>query len=599
MVNLLSRLNLISPRAQQIAETISVILGVETEIVDDRFTIVAGTGKYKDLVGTKDYEARYHDSQYLYAKVLKTGQTFFIEDAATNNIYGPRDLGEIGEICCPIRSQNEVIGILALVAFNDTQRVRLLTYQKDLQEFLQNMASLLASHVAEVEAYNKLSLESERLNVIMQSINQGIIAIDQNCQITHCNQEAEKLVCLNRSEITGRFIQELWPQSSLCQVVKIGNGYQDKEEFYQYGNREIHLLVSATPILLDNQTVGAVALFRDLDEARKSAYAITNMEANLEMEQIRGIGTKINELKIQAFRVAQSNSTVLITGESGTGKELFARAIHSASPRKDRPLVIVNCGAIPENLLESELFGYAEGAFTGASKGGRPGKFEIADGGTIFLDEIGELPLHLQVKLLHVLQRKQVERVGGNKVIPVDIRVIAATNKNLEVMCAKGEFREDLYYRLSVIPFFILPLRERSEDIETLMDSFLANYCEVMSKEIKGFTSDVRKAFLTYYWPGNIRELENAVEYAVNMEISEYICLDSIPANIRAFWLKKDCPKQVSLTEQVNHYEKQLLLEYLKRVKKGELNFNQLPAVLGISRATLYRKLNQHHLLEK
>ncbi|GAB6157179.1 sigma 54-interacting transcriptional regulator [Desulfotomaculum varum] len=594
----MSRLRPISAKAQQIAETISVVLGVETEIVDNEFTIVAGTGKYKKLVGAKDYEARYHNSQYLYARVLKTGETFVIEDAACD-LYGPRDLGEIGEICCAIRLREEIIGVLALVAFDDLQRSRLLTHREDLQEFLQNMASLLASHVAEVEAYNRINIESKKLEVIIESISQGIIAVDQNCLITHCNQEAEKLTRRPKDKLIGYSVLDIWPHSPLVEVIKTGKGYKDKEEFYHHNNTKIHLLVSAAPVLLNNQALGAVALFRDLDEARKSAYAIASTERNLEINQIKGASSKIIELKNQALRVAQSNSTVLIIGESGTGKELFARAIHYASPRQDKPLVIVNCGAIPETLLESELFGYEEGAFTGARKGGRPGKFELADGGTIFLDEIGDLPLHLQVKLLHVLQRKQVERVGGNKVIPVDVRVIAATNRNLEAMCANGEFREDLYYRLSVIPFTVPPLRERREDIEILMDHFLQKYCHLMAKPIRGFSEDIRKAFLAYHWPGNIRELENAVEYAVNMEASEYICLDSIPAKIRSFWLRRDHTRQINLEEQIKHYEKQLLLGYLKQVKDGKLNFTDLPAALGISRATLYRKLKQHRLYDR
>lgn len=261
-------------------------------------------------------------------------------------------------------------------------------------------------------------------------------------------------------------------------------------------------------------------------------------------------------------------------------RPLLARAIHFASSRKERPLVVVNCGAIPETLLESELFGYEEGAFTGARKGGRPGKFELADGGTIFLDEIGDLSLHLQVKLLHVLQRKQVERIGSNKVIPIDVRILAATNRNLEVMCTKGQFREDLFYRLNVIPLSVPALRERQEDIEILMDHFLIKYSQLMSKPIQGLSDDVRRAFISYHWPGNIRELENAIEYAVNMETSEFVCLDSIPSKIKSYWLRRDQTRQINLEEQLKHYEK-----------------SQLPSTLGVSRATLYRKLKQYGLV--
>lgn len=595
----MSKMLAISNRAQQIAETISVVLGVECEIVDNEFTIIAGTGKYKESVGAKDYEARYYSSPYLYARVLQTGKTFVIEDAAGDELYGPRDLGEIGEICCPIILGDKAIGVLALVAFDNIQRTRLLTHKEGLQLFLQNMASLLASQVAEVESYNILALESMRLEVLIESISRGIIAVDQDLIITHCNHEAEILTGRNKKELIDVSIYNIWPKSLLSEVVKNGKGYKDKEEFYRHGDINIHLLVSTTPIMVDNKVLGAVALFRDLDEARKCAYAITNTERNLEIDYIKGSGSKITNLKNQALRVAQSNSTVLIIGESGTGKELFARAIHFASLRKDKPLVVVNCGAIPETLLESELFGYEEGAFTGARKGGRPGKFELADGGTIFLDEIGDLPLHLQVKLLHVLQRKQVERVGSNKVIPIDVRVIAATNKNLEAMCTKGEFREDLYYRLSVIPLSIIPLRERREDIDILMEHFLQKYCKIMSKSINSFSDDIRRAFLSYHWPGNIRELENAIEYAVNMETSQYICLDSIPAKIRSFWFRKDQTRQINLEEQLQYYEKQLLQGYLKQVKEGKTKLSDLPNALGISRATLYRKLKYYGLKEK
>jgi PAS domain S-box-containing protein len=588
-------LGAIGNTAQQVAEAISAVLEVETEILADDLTIVAGTGKYRELIGSRDEEVNYPDDSYLYTRVLRTGQTFVVEDPVKDPHYSPVYLGETGEICCPIRKDNRIIGIIALVAFDKQQRERLLQKREQLQSFLQHMAFLLASRVSEMESYSKLELTSNKLSAVLESVHYGLIAVDQDKMITHCNKVAEKLLGKPREEILGSNIEDLWPGSPLSDVLLTGRGYRDKEEFYGQPPEQMHLLVTATPIMLNNHPAGAVVSFRNMAEMRTLAYQLTGEHRRLEFEHIKGISKKLAEVKKQAAKVAQGSSTVLIRGESGTGKELFARAIHHAGPRRDKPFVIVNCGAIPETLLESELFGYEEGAFTGARKGGRAGKFELADGGTIFLDEIGDLPLHLQVKLLHVLQRRQVERVGGNKVISVNVRVIAATNRNLEEMCARGEFREDLYYRLNVIPLEIPPLRERREDIEILMEHFLSKYCTLLKKNILGFSQDVKQAFINYHWPGNVRELENAVEYAVNMEAGEVITLDSVPARIRSFWLYDDGTDS-TLKSQLINVEKDILAAYVKKIEEGTMSKGQLAKLLGISRITLYRKLKQYGL---
>ncbi|MCF0144678.1 MAG: sigma 54-interacting transcriptional regulator, partial [Firmicutes bacterium] len=241
------------------------------------------------------------------------------------------------------------------------------------------------------------------------------------------------------------------------------------------------------------------------------------------LESIISKSPEMEQVKRRAFQVAHSDSTILITGESGTGKGLLARSIHRESDRADQPFVTVNCAAIPEMLLESELFGYEKGAFTGAEKDGKPGKFQLADKGTIFLDEIGDMPLHLQVKLLNCLQNKQVDPVGGSKPVDVDVRVIAATNKELEKMIEEKTFREDLYFRLNVIPIYLPPLRERREDVDILLDFALRKFNLRLNKRIIGFSEEARRVLNKYSWPGNVREIENAVEYAVNMEDGEYI----------------------------------------------------------------------------
>lgn len=584
----MSRLGEIAATVQQVAEAISAVLEVETEILDEELTIVAGTGKYRELIGTKDDEAYCSDSHFIYTRVLKTGQAFIIEDP-TDKIYGPTLIGEIGEICCPVKLGSETIGVMGLIAFNPHQRARLLGKKEQLINFLQRMAFLLASRVSEKEAYNQVNLTSNRLRAIVESIQEGIVAVDAACRVTHCNRAAEVMIGLPKGELIDRDLREVWKDSPVEEVLKTGVGYQEKEEYYSTPQKKMHLLVTTNPINVDGKVMGAVASFRNMADVRRLAYNLTEMTQQFGFDEIKGESQQLLDAKAKAYRVAQGSSTILILAESGTGKELFARAIHYASPRRDKPLVTVNCGAIPETLLESELFGYEEGAFTGARKGGRAGKFELADGGTIFLDEIGDLPLHLQVKLLHVLQRRQVERISSNKVTPVDVRVIAATNKNLEAMVRSKEFREDLYYRLSVIPLTIPPLRERREDISILMHYFLEKHSALQEKCIKSFSHDVIDAFLAYQWPGNVRELENAIEYAVNMEEGAVISLNSVPPKLRARTGSGDGSGPFTLKDQLEQYEQELLIKY----REGKHSKTHLAKALGISRATLYRKLKE------
>lgn len=257
--------------------------------------------------------------------------------------------------------------------------------------------------------------------------------------------------------------------------------------------------------------------FKDLKDVQKLAYSITSEVDDSTFDIIVGKSKAILQVKDIAKQIATSDSTIIFLGESGTGKELFARAVHQESLRVNKPFRAINCAAIPEHLLESELFGYSEGAFTGARKKGKPGKFEMANGGTIFLDEIGDMPLHLQVKILRVLEERRVERLGSNSSLDIDVRVLAATNKNLEQMVKDGEFREDLFYRLNVIPIHIPPLRERVGDVSVLLSHFVDHYVNITGKQVRGFTPEAEACLCSYDWPGNIRELQNTVEYAINM----------------------------------------------------------------------------------
>lgn len=307
-----------------------------------------------------------------------------------------------------------------------------------------------------------------------------------------------------------------------------------------------------------------------------------------------GNSPKMQEAIRIGRKVAKSDSTVFLRGESGTGKEIMAKMIHDLSDRHEKLMISINCAAIPEALVESELFGYEEGAFTGAKKNGSVGKFELADKSTIFLDEIGDMPLHVQTKLLRVLQENKLERIGGRKQIPIDIRVICATNKNIEQMVAEGAFREDLYYRLNIIPIELPPLRKRKEDIPTLVEYYTKYYNQKLKKHISVVSSEVLQTLMSYDWPGNVRELKNIIEYLANIVEGEEVTLSSLPDHIvlRSGKGYEDW----SLDEIICDYEKRVILSMMKEGKAGD-DKEYLAEALKISRATLYRKLKKHGLI--
>jgi DNA-binding NtrC family response regulator len=338
--------------------------------------------------------------------------------------------------------------------------------------------------------------------------------------------------------------------------------------------------------------------FRNLEEE--------NIRLKKELQQTYGydnlVGTSnaIKNIYDLIEKVADTDGTVLISGASGTGKELIARAIHYNSSRCDRPLVVINCGAIPEELLESELFGHEKGAFTGAYKS-RIGRFEMANGGTIFLDEIGEMSPALQVKLLRVLQEKKFERVGGTKTIHVDVRIIAATNKNLTTAINKGKFREDLYYRLNVIPMKVPPLKQRKSDIPLLIDHFLKKFQKGAKKKITDFSPEAMDAMLKYDWPGNVREVENVIKRLTILCDDEVVTVDDLPEHIphkgRAVRVVEEdfLEKGVTLHDAVEDYEKRLILGALER---SDWVKTKAAKLLNINRTTLVEKIKKQNLTE-
>lgn len=585
----MSHLRLIQGTVQEIAEAITAAIGIEVEIIDERLRIVAGTGRYREKVGQMEEDGDL-DSGYIYSQILKQGTEYIVEDAQSNPFYHAVE-NELAEVCCPIKLDTQIIGLIGMVAFTKEQQMVMLHNKNNLLIFLRRMADLLSSKIAETKI-------SDELKIIVETSRDGIVVVNKQGLITLCNHSAEQLINMGRDNLIGRHLSTIWPESPVLTAMETGEGYADREEFYKGKSgraKAMHFFTTVNLIFNrteDNgkQVTGAVVYFRDIADVRKMVYEITENNEHSSFQEILGTSSKVKELKRQAEKIAPSNSTVLITGASGTGKGLLAKAIHYASPRKNKSLIMVNCAAIPDTLLESELFGYEGGAFTGASKSGKVGKFELAHEGTIFLDEIGDMSLHLQVKLLHVLQHREIERVGGTRVIPVDVRVIAATNRDLEQMMQDGEFREDLYFRLNVIPIKIPSLFERKEDIPLLLHHALQKYNDLIGKQIRGFEQEAMELLVSYQWPGNIRELENAVEYAVNIETDRLISKQSLPGRILRSYSGMG---STSLREQLDVYEKQIITKHLQENGYSVQDKRKVAAILGISESTLYRRIRE------
>ena len=602
--NAMSGLMHIQTMVQDLAEAIAAALSIEVEIVDEELTVIAGSSCYAHKIGLKE-ELGQLDSNFLYARTLRSKKSFVVSDPVSDPNYDPSSLEgttpELAEICSPITLDDKVIGVIGLVAFTMEQKEQLLSRMDAILSFLKHLSRFLAAKVSESEAVERLTRLSKELTTILETIHEGALAIDANGVVTHCNTTAGMLLNLDRSLIVGRKLADLWVNTPALDVLKSGKEYIEKEEIYKTkGRRSMHFIVSVRPIAGIDKPDGAVVSFRDISEARRLIYDLSSTAMEYTFDDIIGQCEVIQQVKKQALRVAGGNSTVLITGESGTGKEIFARAIHKASSREKGPFISINCGAIPEALLESELFGYEGGAFTGAKKEGKSGKFELADGGTIFLDEIGEMPLHLQVKLLHVLQDMAVERVGGSKKIPVNVRVIAASNRDLELMMQEGNFRKDLYFRLNVIPLRIPPLKDRREDVPALVERCLKKYTSILDKQIDSIENEAMECFVHYNWPGNVRELENAVEYAVNMADSTVLVTGNLPPRIQK--VVRDQNEQHlndSLKHRLGNYERQVLKEFLDIYSSSYEGKQIIAEKLGISRATLYRKLSELGLSSK
>ncbi len=458
------------------------------------------------------------------------------------------------------------------------------------------------------ELLQRLTIVQARLNSVLETIDDAICIINDQGVVVEWNQRAAELYNIPREKIIGHSIEEFFTNLMVTRIVK---DYKAVRSVPHQPCKGTHVLINASPIKNGHQVIGAVSAERDITEIVKLNQKLNHASSQVQELQneltriaagrnpfapIKGHNRRLMELINMAKKVAGTNAVVLIRGESGTGKELFARAIHEASPRAGKPFVVVNCAAIPATLFESEVFGYEAGAFTGANKRGKTGVFESANGGTLFLDEVAELPLDLQVKLLRVLQNQVFYRVGGSTPVKIDVRFITATHRNLEEMLQKGQFREDLYYRLNVVTLEVPPLRERREDIPELVYQFIQEYSRAYDKEITKIEPEVMSFLLTYAWPGNVRELKNAIERMVILTEGNVITEEYIPPALRKHSGGRVLSSPMGLVSVTEQTERELIERTLKQTNG---NRSQAARMFGIPRSTLYYKMHQLGILPK
>ncbi|MGL4365964.1 MAG: sigma-54 interaction domain-containing protein [Cetobacterium sp.] len=560
---------------QKFAETISQIIQMDVEIMDKNFIRVGGTGRLKNKVGQSMTE-----ESHIYKKVLETGKEYVIlnpkEDIHCSRCPSIQNCKEKLEVSTPIFLNNEVAGVIGLICFNNQQKLNFIDKQEKYLNFLKQISGFISSQAYLFLENSYAESKKEFLKVILNKIEEGILIYDNNHLLTHMNEVSIKL-----------FNTKILQENLFIQP--LNDNFLGKNAYsIIYNDKKLDVFGE----IFTFSPFEKVLIFKEKKAIHNSILHVTNSTTGTLVKDFIFYSDSMKKLFERINKISKNPSTVLITGESGTGKEIIARTIHMNSNRVNQPFIAINCGAIPEALLESEFFGYVKGSFTGADPRGKIGKFELANGGTLFLDEIGDMPLYMQIKLLRVLQERKIIRIGSNQLIDVDVRIIAATNQNLEHLVEMGEFRKDLYYRLNVVPIEVPPLRKRTGDIFIFAEHFAEKYATLFKKNFTNISSEVLSIFEKYNWPGNVRELENTIEYMINlMGDNGILSYNHLPQKLLTTNSAK-IPQERTLKSMEIEMISNLLIKYGDSTESKK----QIAKILGIGIATLYRKIEQYNL---
>ncbi|EEZ7279642.1 sigma-54-dependent transcriptional regulator [Escherichia coli] len=576
----------IQPTIQRFARMLASVLQVE--IVDENLCRVAGTGAYGKFLGRQ-----LSGNSRLLRHVLETKT----EKVVTQSRFDPLCEGCDSKENCrekaflgtPVILQDRCVGVISLIAVTHEQQEHISDNLREFSDYVRHISTIFVSKLLEDQGPGDNI--SKIFATMIDNMDQGVLVVDDESRVQFVNQTALKTLGVVQNNIIGKPIrfrpltfESNFTHGHMQHIVS----WDDKSEL----------------IIGQLHNIQGRQLFLMAFHQSHTSFSVANAPDEPHIEQLVGECRVMRQLKRLISRIAPSPSSVMVVGESGTGKEVVARAIHKLSGRRNKPFIAINCAAIPEQLLESELFGYVKGAFTGASANGKTGLIQAANTGTLFLDEIGDMPLMLQAKLLRAIEAREILPIGASSPIQVDIRIISATNQNLAQFIAEGKFREDLFYRLNVIPITLPPLRERQEDIELLVHYFLHLHTRRLGSVYPGIVPDVVEILRKHRWPGNLRELSNLMEYLVNVVPSgEVIDSTLLPPNL----LNNGTTEQSDVTEvseahlslddaggtALEEMEKQMIREALSRHNSKK----QVADELGIGIATLYRKIKKYELL--
>lgn len=578
----------IQPTIQRFARMLASVLQLEVEIVDENLCRVAGTGAYGKFLGRQ-----LSGNSRLLRHVLETKT----EKVVTQSRFDPLCEGCDSKENCrekaflgtPVILQDRCVGVISLIAVTHEQQEHISDNLREFSDYVRHISTIFVSKLLEDQGPGDNI--SKIFATMIDNMDQGVLVVDDESRVQFVNQTALKTLGVVQNNIIGKPIrfrpltfESNFTHGHMQHIVS----WDDKSEL----------------IIGQLHNIQGRQLFLMAFHQSHTSFSVANAPDEPHIEQLVGECRVMRQLKRLISRIAPSPSSVMVVGESGTGKEVVARAIHKLSGRRNKPFIAINCVAIPEQLLESELFGYVKGAFTGASANGKTGLIQAANTGTLFLDEIGDMPLMLQAKLLRAIEAREILPIGASSPIQVDIRIISATNQNLAQFIAEGKFREDLFYRLNVIPITLPPLRERQEDIELLVHYFLHLHTRRLGSVYPGIAPDVVEILRKHRWPGNLRELSNLMEYLVNVVPSgEVIDSTLLPPNL----LNNGTTEQSDVTEvteahlslddaggtALEEMEKQMIREALSRHNSKK----QVADELGIGIATLYRKIKKYELL--